>query len=129
MDTLALMLAAVLISFLVGVPLGIIGRARSRRFRAVVTPILDVMQIMPTFAYLAPMVLLFRIGGPSAAIATLIYAIPPAIRITALGIRGVPAETIEAAESLGSTRWQSLRKVQLPLARSDDRRSASTRRS
>ena len=116
MLTLAQMLAAVLIAIIVGVPLGIIA-GRSPRFRAFVTPILDVMQIMPTFAYLAPMVLLFSIGVPSAAIATLIYAIPPAIRITALGIRGVPGETMEAAESLGSTRWQSLRKVQIPLAR------------
>jgi len=116
MLTLSQMLAAVLISIIVGVPLGIVA-GRSRRFRAFVTPILDVMQIMPTFAYLAPMVLLFSIGVPSAAIATLIYAIPPAIRITALGIRGVPGETMEAAVSLGSTRWQSLRKVQIPLAR------------
>ena len=75
------------------------------------------MQIMPTFAYLAPMTLLFLIGAPSSTIATLIYAIPPAIRITALGIRRVPATTVEAAESLGSTRWQVLMKVQLPLAR------------
>ncbi len=116
MLTLAQMLAAVLISVIVGVPLGIIA-GRSRRFSAFITPILDVMQIMPTFAYLAPMVLLFSIGVPSATIATLIYAIPPAIRITALGIRGVPGDTMEAAVSLGSTRWQSLRKVQLPLAR------------
>ncbi len=116
METLAQMLAAVLISVLIGIPLGIIA-GRSRRFAAVVTPILDVMQIMPTFAYLAPMVLLFSIGVPSATIATLIYAIPPAVRITALGIRGVPHETMEAAQSLGSTRWQSLAKVQLPLAR------------
>jgi glycine betaine/proline transport system permease protein len=116
MATLAQMLAAVLISVLVGVPLGIIG-GRSKRFNAFITPILDVMQIMPTFAYLAPMVLLFSIGVPSATIATLIYAIPPAVRITALGIRGVPHDTMEAAESLGSTRWQGLLKVQLPLAR------------
>ena len=75
------------------------------------------MQIMPTFAYLAPMTLLFLIGAPSATIVTLIYAIPPAIRITALGIRGVGTTTVEAAVSLGSTRWQVLTKVQLPLAR------------
>lgn len=116
METLSQMLAAVLISVVVGIPLGIIG-GRSRRFNAFITPILDVMQIMPTFAYLAPMVLLFSIGIPSATIATLIYAIPPAVRITALGIRGVPHDTMEAAQSLGSTRWQSLVKVQLPLAR------------
>lgn len=116
METLAQMLAAVLISLLIGIPLGIVA-GRSRRVASLITPVLDVMQIMPTFAYLAPMTLLFGIGVPSATIATLIYAIPPAIRITALGIRGVPEVTMEAAHSLGSTRWQTLAKVQLPLAR------------
>jgi glycine betaine/proline transport system permease protein len=116
MATLALMLAAVVLSLLIGIPLGIfIGR--NDRASAFVTPILDVMQIMPTFAYLAPMTLLFLIGAPSSTIATMIYAIPPAIRITSLGIRGVGKETVEAATSLGSTRWQVLWKVQLPLAR------------
>lgn len=116
MATLALMLAAVVIALIIGIPLGIIA-GRSRRFAAFISPILDIMQIMPTFCYLAPLALLFFIGAPSATIATLIYAIPPAIRITELGIRGVPTETMEAAISLGSTRWQVLRKVQLPLAR------------
>jgi glycine betaine/proline transport system permease protein len=116
MATLALMLAAVVIALAIGIPLGILA-GRSDRFAAVISPILDVMQIMPTFCYLAPMTLLFFIGAPSATIATLIYAIPPAIRITELGIRGIPKETVEAAVSLGSTRWQVLRKVQLPLAR------------
>jgi len=116
MATLGLMLAAVLISLLVGIPLGVLV-GRSDRLTAIITPILDVMQIMPTFAYLAPMTLLFFIGAPSSTIATLIYAIPPAIRITSLGIRGVPGESVEAATSLGSTRWQVLTKVQLPLAR------------
>lgn len=116
MDTLAQMLAAVVIALLIGIPLGIIG-GRSKRFAAVVTPILDVMQIMPTFAYLAPLTLLFSIGVSTAAIATLIYAIPPAIRITALGIRTVPDASVEAGRSLGSTRWQVLRKIQIPLAR------------
>ena len=115
MATLGLMLAAVVISLLVGIPLGILV-GRSDRLSAFITPILDVMQIMPTFAYLTPMTLLFLIGAPSSTIATLIYAIPPAIRITSLGIRGVPSESVEAATSLGSTRWQVLRKVQLPLA-------------
>ena len=116
MATLAQMLAAVVISLLIGIPLGIIG-GQSKRFAAFITPVLDVMQIMPTFAYLAPLTLLFSIGVSTAAIATLIYAIPPAIRITALGIRAVPDASVEAARSLGSTRWQVLRKVQLPLAR------------
>jgi glycine betaine/proline transport system permease protein len=116
MATLAQMLAAVLISLLIGIPLGIVA-GRSRRFAAAIGPVLDAMQIMPTLAYLGPMTLLFGIGVAPGTIATLIYAIPPAIRITALGIRGVPGATMEAAESLGSTRWQTLSKVQLPLAR------------
>lgn len=116
MATLAQMLAAVAIALSIGIPLGIVA-GRSERFRSFVMPILDVMQIMPTFAYLAPLTLLFSIGISSATIATLIYAIPPAIRITALGIRSVSETTVEAARSLGSTRSQILAKVQLPLAR------------
>ena len=116
METLAQMLAAVVIALAIGIPLGIVA-GRSARFLSFVTPILDVMQIMPTFAYLAPLTLLFSIGTSSATIATLIYAIPPAIRITALGIRTVPDASVEAARSLGSTRLQVLAKVQLPLAR------------
>lgn len=116
MDTLAQMLAAVVVALAIGIPLGIVA-GRSPRFLGVITPVLDVMQIMPTFAYLAPLTLLFSIGISSATIATLIYAIPPAIRITALGIRTVPDASVEAARSLGSTRLQVLGKVQLPLAR------------
>lgn len=116
MATLGLTLSAVIISLLIGVPLGILA-ARSDRFQAFVNPILDFMQIMPTFAYLAPMALIFGIGTGSATIATLIYAMPAAIRITALGIRRVPAATVEAATSLGGSQLQILRKVQLPLAR------------
>ena len=115
MATLTLMLAAVVISLIIGIPVGVLV-GRNDRLAAVVTPILDVMQIMPTFAYLAPMTLLFLIGAPSSTIATLIYAIPPAIRITALGIRGVPKESVEAAISMGSTGRQVLSRVQLPLA-------------
>ena len=96
MATLALMLAAVVIALAIGLPLGILA-GRSNRAQRVLSPILDVMQIMPTFAYLTPITLLFLIGAAPSTIATLIYAIPPAIRITALGIRGVPATTVEAA--------------------------------
>ena len=115
-DTLALTLAAVVISVLIGVPLGIIA-GRSDRVMGLISPILDVMQIMPTFAYLAPLTLFFLIGPASAVIATLIYALPAAIRITAYGIRGVNESTVEAATSMGSTRLQTLRKVQVPMAR------------
>jgi len=115
-QTLALMLAAVLLSLLVGIPLGILA-GRSDRFARAITPVLDAMQIVPAFAYLMPIVILFSVGHGAAVITTMIYAIPPAIRITALGIRGVPTNTVEAAEAMGSTSWQVLRKVQLPLAR------------
>jgi glycine betaine/proline transport system permease protein len=116
MDTLALTLTAVFFSLLVGIPLGI-WAGLSDRFNRVVTPLLDFMQTMPTFVYLAPLTLFFLIGPASAVIATLIYAAPPAIRITAYGIRGVPPSALEASESLGATRWQLLWKVRLPLAK------------
>ncbi|CAN5454556.1 ABC transporter permease subunit [soil metagenome] len=115
-DTLGAIIAAVSISFAIGVPLGI-AMAQDRRVQRVLTPILDVMQIMPTFAYLAPFVLLFGIGPAAAAIVTLIYAMPAAIRITALGIRNVPVNTVEAGRSLGTTPRQLLTMVRLPLAR------------
>jgi glycine betaine/proline transport system permease protein len=114
-DTLAAITVAVSFSLAIGVPIGILV-ARNRRLRNVVTPFLDVMQIMPTFAYLAPLVLLFGIGGAAATIVVLIYAMPAAIRITELGIRGVAPAAVEAGESLGATRWQLLTKVRLPLA-------------
>ncbi|GAA2484638.1 ABC transporter permease [Winogradskya humida] len=114
-DTLVLTLSAVLLSVLIGVPIGVLA-ARVRAVGAVLRPVLDVMQIMPTFAYLAPMTLLFLIGSPAAVIATLIYALPVTIRITELGIREVSPTTVEAATALGSTRWQVLRKVRLPMA-------------
>ncbi|MEO5918842.1 MAG: ABC transporter permease subunit [Candidatus Limnocylindrales bacterium] len=115
-DTLALTLAAVVISLAIGIPLGI-AAGRSDRFMNALRPILDVMQIMPTFAYLAPFTLFFLIGPATAAIVTMIYAVPPAIRITALGIRSVAPASVEAATSLGSTSRQLLSKVQLPMAR------------
>ncbi|MBU2662586.1 ABC transporter permease subunit [Actinoplanes bogorensis] len=115
-DTLVLTLSAVLLSVLIGVPLGVLA-ARVRWVGATLRPVLDVMQIMPTFAYLAPMTLLFLIGEPAAVIATMIYAVPATIRITALGISEVPPTAVEAATALGSTRWQLLSKVRLPMAR------------
>jgi glycine betaine/proline transport system permease protein len=116
MQTLSLMLVAVALSLLVGIPLGIVA-GRSNRFARAITPLLDAMQIVPAFAYLMPVVILFSVGPAAAVVTTMIYAIPPAIRITALGIRGVPVNTVEAASSMGATRSQLLRKVQLPLAR------------
>ena len=116
MQTLALMLASVGLSLLIGVPLGL-AAGRSDRFQRAITPVLDAMQIVPAFAYLMPVVILFSVGPAAAVLSTMIYAIPPAVRITALGIRGVPVNTVEAAASMGSTRAQMLGKVQLPLAR------------
>ncbi|GAB2861127.1 ABC transporter permease [Lentzea nigeriaca] len=116
MDTLSLTLAAVVIALLFGIPLGI-WAGLSDRANRVMTPVLDFMQTMPTFVYLAPLTLFFLIGPASATIATLIYAAPPAIRITAHAIRSVPHNTVEASESLGATRKQTLLKVLLPSAR------------
>jgi glycine betaine/proline transport system permease protein len=115
-ETFALTLAAVGLSLLVGMPLGVLA-GRSDRFQRAVTPVLDAMQIIPAFAYLVPIVIFFSVGPGAAVVTTMIYAIPPAIRITALGIRRVPANTVEAAQALGATRRQTILKVQLPLAR------------
>jgi glycine betaine/proline transport system permease protein len=115
-QTLALMGAAVSLSLLVGVPLGIVA-GRSQRVHRAITPALDAMQIVPAFAYLMPVVILFSVGPAAAVICTMIYAIPPAVRITALGIRGVTHDTVEASQAFGATALQTLFKVQLPLAR------------
>ncbi len=116
MDTLALTLAAVVLSLLIGIPLGILA-GLFPRFEKFLTPFLDFAQVMPTFVYLTPVTLFFLIGPASATIVTLIYAVPPALRITAVAIREVPWSTVEASISMGSTRWQALRKVQLPQAK------------
>lgn len=116
MDTLALTLAAVILSLIVGIPLGICA-GLFPKFEKMLTPILDFAQVMPTFVYLTPVTLFFLIGPASATIVTLIYAIPPALRITAVAIKEVPWSSVEAATSMGSTRFQALRKVQLPQAK------------
>jgi glycine betaine/proline transport system permease protein len=115
-QTLALMLAAVVLSLVIGMPLGVLA-GRSPRAYSAITPALDAMQIVPAFAYLMPVVILFSVGPAAAVICTMIYAIPPAVRITALGIRGVTHDTVEAAQAFGATKLQTLAKVQLPLAR------------
>ncbi|MGW7253471.1 ABC transporter permease [Streptomyces sp. NPDC054834] len=116
MDTLALTLSAVIVALLIGIPLGV-WAGLSDRFNRIMTPFLDFMQTMPTFVYLAPLTLIFLIGGASAVITTVIYAAPPAIRITAHAIRSVPATTVEAADSMGTTRSQQLLKVLLPMSK------------
>ncbi len=116
LQTLALMLAAVGLSLAIGIPIGIVA-GLSNRFLRAITPVLDAMQIVPAFAYLLPVVILFSVGPGAAVVSTMIYAIPPAVRITALAIRRVPVNTVEAAASMGATRTQLLAKVQLPLSR------------
>ncbi|WP_151475828.1 ABC transporter permease [Streptomyces albicerus] len=116
MDTLALTLSAVFVALLFAIPLGV-WAGLSDRFNRIMTPFLDFMQTMPTFVYLAPLTLFFLIGPASATIATLIYAAPPAIRITAHAIRSVPETTVEAADSMGATQRQTLLKVLLPMSR------------
>ena len=116
MDTLALTLAAVTLALLIGIPLGILAGLYPK-FEKFITPALDFAQVMPTFVYLTPVTLFFLIGPASATIVTLIYAIPPALRITSVAIKQVPWSSVEAAVSMGSTRFQALRKVQLPQAK------------
>ncbi|GAC1326714.1 MAG: proline/glycine betaine ABC transporter permease [Chloroflexota bacterium] len=115
MVTLSLVIAATVISLLIGVPIGV-SAAQSTRVETVLKPVLDVMQTMPSFVYLIPMAILLGLGNVPALIATVIFSMPPAIRLTMLGIQQVPHETVEAAEAFGATTWQSLIKVELPLA-------------
>ncbi|MDD2497612.1 MAG: proline/glycine betaine ABC transporter permease [Desulfitobacteriaceae bacterium] len=115
MRTLAIVLVATVFSIIIGIPVGI-WSARSSMVDKIVRPILDFMQTLPSFVYLIPTILLFGIGGVSAVIATFIFATPPAVRLTNLGIRQVPEETVEAARAFGSSSWQMLTKVQFPLA-------------
>jgi glycine betaine/proline transport system permease protein len=115
-DTLIMTVAAVALCVLVGMPVAIL-MSRSRRATTLVTPVLDLMQATPPFAYLTPMVLVLGIGAPAAVMVTFIFALPPLVRIAAHGLRTVPPTSVEAAHSLGSSSTQTLRKVQLPMAR------------
>lgn len=115
MQTLALMLIAALISVAIGVPLGILA-AKSRLARSVTLPVLDVMQTMPSFVYLIPAIMLFGLGKVPAVLATIVYAVPPLIRLTDLGIRQVDGEVVEAGRAFGGSGPQILFGVELPLA-------------
>ncbi|QRZ15541.1 proline/glycine betaine ABC transporter permease [Paracoccus methylovorus] len=115
MRTIAMVAVCTLIAVVVGIPIGIF-MAQSNRMNAMVTPILDMMQTMPSFVYLIPVVMIFGLGKVPGVIAVVIYAIPPVIRLTNLGIRQVAPDVLEAAEAFGSSSWQKLRDVQLPLA-------------
>ncbi|MEO3945824.1 proline/glycine betaine ABC transporter permease [Gorillibacterium sp. CAU 1737] len=114
-DTLALVLTAAILSIVIGVPLGI-ACAQSDRARGVITPLLDFMQTMPAFVYLIPAVSFFGLGVVPGVIASVIFAVPPTIRLTNLGIRQVPGDLVEAADAFGSTSRQKLFKLQIPLA-------------
>ena len=115
MQTLALVLSSTCLALLLGVPLGI-WTANSNRCNKIMRPILDFMQTMPAFVYLIPAVLFFGLGTVPGAFATVIFAMPPVVRLTGLGIRQVPKNVVEASRSFGATPWQLLYKVQLPLA-------------
>ena len=115
MVTLGLTLSATVISLALGIPLGIVA-AKSARLRAVTRPLLDFMQTMPAFVYLIPAVMLFGLGRVPGVLATVIFAMPPAVRLTTMGILQVDREQVEAGQAFGATGWQLLYKVQLPLA-------------
>jgi glycine betaine/proline transport system permease protein len=115
MQTLALMIVSLVMCLTIGIPAGVL-MSLSERFRKVLLPILDVMQTMPSFVYLIPVVMLFGLGKVPALIATVVYAVPPLIRLTDLGIRLVDHSIMEAATAFGATKRQKLLGVQLPLA-------------
>jgi glycine betaine/proline transport system permease protein len=115
MLTLAVVVIATIFSIVVGIPLGIL-TAKSRNLDKIVRPILDFMQTLPSFVYLIPAILLFGLGEVPAVISTFVFSMPPAVRMTSLGIKQVPTDIVEAARAFGSTSWQMLTKVQLPIA-------------
>ena len=115
MTTLAIVTASVLLCVLIGLPLGILA-GKSDRFESIVRPVLDTMQTIPAFVYLVPVVMLIGIGNVSGVIVTIIFALPPLVRLTSLGIRNVNQSVVEAARAFGATPQQILVKVELPLA-------------
>lgn len=115
-ETLALVLTAEILIMIVGLPLGIYA-ARSDAFNSIIRPVLDFMQTMPAFVYLIPAVMFFGLGLVPGVVATFVFALPPLIRLTNLGIRQVPHELIEAADAFGATPMQKLLKVQVPVAK------------
>ena len=114
-ETIALIVVTVTLSILIAVPMGV-WASQSDRLDALLRPILDAMQTMPSFVYLVPAIAFFSLGDTPAVLATLIYAVPPAVRLTNLGIRQLPEDTLEAADSFGMTQSQMLIKVKVPLA-------------
>lgn len=115
MTTLAIVISAVILCVVIGLPLGVLA-GKSNRFEASIRPVLDTMQTIPAFVYLVPVVMLIGIGNVSGVIVTIIFALPPLIRLTSLGIRGVNPSVVEAATAFGASPRQILWKVELPLA-------------
>ena len=115
MTTLAMVISSVIFCALAGIPLGICA-GRSDTFETWIRPALDAMQTTPAFVYLVPIVMLFSVGNVAGVLATIIFALPPIIRLTSLGIRQVHPELVEAAQAFGATNWQVLVRVQVPLA-------------
>jgi len=115
MTTLAIVVASVLVCALIGLPLGILA-GKSDRFEHIIRPVLDTMQTIPAFVYLVPVVMLVGIGNVSGVVVTIIFALPPLVRLTSLGIRSVSPAVVEAARAFGATPLQILFKVELPLA-------------
>ncbi|MEW5421724.1 ABC transporter permease [Amorphus sp. 3PC139-8] len=115
MQTVAILLVSVALSILIGVPIGVLS-SRSDLLRTIISPVLDLMQTIPSFVYLIPAAMLFGLGKVPAILATVIYATPPLIRLTDLGIREVAADVVEASRAFGASRWQLLKGVQIPLA-------------
>jgi glycine betaine/proline transport system permease protein len=115
MRTISMILVCTVLSVIIGIPIGIV-MSRFAHVQSFVNPILDVMQTMPSFVYLIPVVMLLGIGKVPGLIAVVIYALPPMVRLTNLGIRLVDRDVLEAADAFGSSNWQKLKNVQLPLA-------------
>lgn len=115
MRTVSMIFVCTVLSIVLGIPIGIL-MSRSDRIQRLISPILDVMQTMPSFVYLIPVVMLLGIGKVPGLIAVVIYAIPPMIRLTDLGIRQVDSDVLEAANAFGSSNWQKLKNVEIPLA-------------
>lgn len=115
MTTMAMVLSSVFFCALAGIPLGFLA-GRSDTFEAGIRPALDAMQTTPAFVYLVPIVMLFSVGNVAGVLATIVFALPPIIRLTSLGIRQVHPELVEAAQAFGATNWQVLARVQVPLA-------------
>ena len=116
MSTLALIVVSTLIAVGIGIPIGILAALSNIAYK-IITPILDIMQTMPAFVYLIPAIPFFGLGAVGAIFATVVFSVPPCIRLTCLGIKQVPKEMVEAADAFGSSKWQKLFKVQLPVAK------------